>query len=86
MYIRLTNFSNFDLWQMQYSGSWLSEIQTPHPQPPPPSGDASGTPSVNTSRLRWETRLQRWFTASDEGTMMYLIQVHTAIRVPCYRF
>ncbi|WP_180277819.1 hypothetical protein [Nostoc sp. 'Peltigera malacea cyanobiont' DB3992] len=26
----------------------------------PPSGDASGTPRANTSRLRRETRLQRW--------------------------
>ncbi|AFZ57299.1 hypothetical protein Anacy_1809 [Anabaena cylindrica PCC 7122] len=28
---------------MYYSGSRLSEIQEPHPQPPPPSDDASGT-------------------------------------------
>ncbi|MBD2418289.1 hypothetical protein H6G54_11370 [Anabaena cylindrica FACHB-243] len=57
----------------------MSEIQEPHPQPPPPSDDASGSRKGYTSRLRWETRLQRWFTASDEGAMMYFIQMHTAI-------
>ncbi len=62
-----------------YSTSRCYEVQEPHPQPPPPSDDASGTPSVNTSRLRWETRLQRWFTASDEGAKMYFIRAETAV-------
>lgn len=46
-------------------------MQEPHPQPLRMNASGTLRGKLYTGLLRWETLLQHWFTAREEGAIMY---------------